>query len=106
MRKLLNLLLIGALAATFSCKDDDDDAKGYKFKDQNVMGKIANVNWAYADGYADLFDNGDEVRLEINLFLAQTETGCAVSFADGDQVFFNLPNETGLYKLNLNWNAP
>ena len=97
-------MLIFAMLATFSCKDDDGEGTHHNFKNQDASGKIANVSWSYQDGYASIYDVGDSKRIEVRLVLAQTMTGCDISsFAEGDQVFFDLPTVVGVYKLVLDW---
>ena len=80
-----------------------DDAKpSYNFHDQDVSGKIGNLAWEYADGYATIYGEDEDATLSISLFLAQTDQGCNVFIPEGDEVFFSLPLKTGLYKLKFN----
>lgn len=88
-----------AIVATsiFSCKDDAE-TPSYSFKNQDASGKIGNVAWTYADGYADIFEG----EIDVDLFLTQDGAeGCDVSSVDGDRVFFYIPNEVGVHRLNL-----
>ncbi|WP_133259729.1 hypothetical protein [Pseudochryseolinea flava] len=91
------VILFACLVVLFSCKDDDS-GPGYDFEDQDAMGEIDGKEWRYQDGYADVSNN--EVR--VTLMVAQDgESGCDVFLAEGDQVFFTVPAEKGIYKLSL-----
>jgi hypothetical protein len=95
MNKIGLLLLLAA--TVFSCKDDDDGKK-YDFKDQDLSGQIADQNWTYDDGYAEV--TGDN-KLSINILAAHDgPTGCEASW-QGDMVFFHCPNAVGLYELDF-----
>ena len=93
------IILFGCLAALFSCREEDS-GPGYNFKDQFVMGEIDGEGWRYQDGYAEI--NGD--KIEITLMVAQEDgvKACDVFLPEGDQVFFTVPADKGLYKLGLN----
>jgi hypothetical protein len=97
--KVLALLLISAVACS---KKEEAPMPAYSFKNQEVSGKINNVAWAYADGFADLFSSGSEPKVDIKLFLAQPSKGCNVVSVSGNQVFFFLPAKIGLYPLSFN----
>lgn len=95
---MLTRISILLFVVFISCSDDGE-SDSFKFKDQDAMGKIANVSWTYADGYADI--SGE--NLNVTLVLAQDgEQGCDISMPDGDMVFFTVPNQTGLVKLYFN----
>lgn len=93
IRSAFVLLMTSVL---FSCGGDDDDKK-YSFKDRDLSGKIGGSPWAYADGYSDISSG----TASITLTLAQDEEGCSIGFAEGNQVFFDVPAETGLYLLKF-----
>jgi hypothetical protein len=90
------------LVLTFACsKKEEAPAPAYSFKNQDAAGKINNVAWAYTDGYADV-SSGQEPFVHVKLFLAQSNKGCAITNATGNEVFFGLPAKVGLYNLNFN----
>lgn len=92
------IVLFVCLIAVFSCREDDS-GPGYNFKDQDAMGEIDGSEWRYQDGYADL--NDDEINLTLMIAQEDGDRGCDVFLPDGDQVFFTVPAEKGLYKLGL-----
>jgi hypothetical protein len=97
MKKTAFLLLLAA--TVFSCKDDKEEGNKYDFKDQELSGQIADENWIYDDGYAEVDGNN---RLRINLMDAHEGlTGCEAEWAQTDMVFFSCPNAVGLYELDF-----
>jgi hypothetical protein len=99
MRATFTILVMALL---LSCSKSDPPKPVYSFTNQDVAGKIENVAWTYADGFAQT-STGTDPRLSVNLFLTQSKKGCAVtSSITGDQVFFGLPAKVGLYTLSFN----
>jgi hypothetical protein len=93
--------LVSFIVLMFSCKDYDYGSIGYNFKNQHAMGEIAGQEWAYQNGYSDI----DDGNLHVTLMLSQDgQQGCEVFLADGDQVFFTVPADEGIYKLNFGSN--
>lgn len=92
------IALFVCLTVAFSCRENDS-GPGYNFKDQDAMGEIAGGEWRYQDGYADV--NGDEINLTLMSAQEDGGRGCDVFLPEGDQVFFSVPAEKGLYKLGL-----
>jgi hypothetical protein len=95
----LAFALTVAIAFT-SCGGDDDESPSFKFKDQDAQGKINNIAFAYADGFADV--DTDEIR--VTLTLEQPEDICN-SMPVGNTVTFHVDNEVKLSKLFLNLNT-
>jgi hypothetical protein len=95
--KFLTLLVIFAIACS---KKEEAPVPAYSFKNQDVSGKINNVAWAYADGYADV-TSGTDPKVDVKLLLTQSNKGCAITNATGNQVFFRLPAKVGLYTINF-----
>ncbi|XOV93067.1 MAG: hypothetical protein ACFHWX_23075 [Bacteroidota bacterium] len=92
--------LIFGLILTSCNKDDDGNGPTYDFKDQNLQGKIDGIDFNLGDGAVDLFNE----ELSFNLYSDQESTAACDLFGFGDfvQVFFAIPEETGLLELNLN----
>ncbi|MBT1702209.1 hypothetical protein [Chryseosolibacter indicus] len=83
----LTLALFFSIVIFISCSDDDESAtSAYKFDNVDATGKINNVPFTYADGYADISNN--EIR--ITLSLPQDNPGCAMFIPEGNQVFFTI----------------
>jgi hypothetical protein len=100
MKRTIAIFILVMLA--FSCKDDDS-GPGYNFKDQDAMGEIADVEWMYEDGYAEIIEG----TVRVTLIREQNgETGCDIFLPEDDQVFFRVPLEDGLYKLSLGGGDP
>lgn len=98
-----NFLFLSMLSvAAFSCKDDIENS-AYNFKDQNLTGKVDNVDWAYQTGYASQDGTSSGSMLYITLVQGHEGEGCSAS-PEGDHVFFTVPNATGLYKLKFDYN--
>lgn len=95
---LLPLALFFTIATFFSCSDDDEEStSAFKFENVDATGKINNVSFAYADGYADV--SNDEIR--ITLTLPQDEKGCAMFLPEGDHVFFTVDKEVKTTELKF-----
>lgn len=88
-----HILVLLAMITLLSCGGDDD--KKYKFKDQNLSGKIGGSAWTFADGYSDI-DGG---MADITLTLEQDGEGCDMGMPEGNRVFFYVPAAPGLYPL-------
>jgi hypothetical protein len=96
------VLFLMASLIGFSCKDDEDAKPKYEFKDQDLSGKIENVAWTYEEGTADA--NGN--TLSIDLFLDQVDPVCELfGFPEGNQVFFTVPNQVGVYELKFDFSG-
>jgi hypothetical protein len=100
MKRYYSSLVIVVAIAFTSCGGDDDNSPSFKFKDQDARGKINNVAFAYADGFADV--DTDEIR--VTLTLEQPEDICE-NMPEGNTVFFYVDNEVKLSKLFLDLNA-
>jgi hypothetical protein len=92
------------IALLVSCSDDEKTSS-YSFKDQDLKGKIGNVAWTFEDGFVEVETIEGELMLDFRMFQDQDEDACDVLFAEGNEVFFDVPNEVGLYKLHLNLNT-
>ena len=102
LRSIYVIQLIILSAFVLSCSgDDNDDAYKYSFKDRDLSGKIAGDNWTYADGRAEESTFDDELMLDVSLILAQDVPACETFGVEGDEVFFFIPREIGLYKLSV-----
>lgn len=99
MKRYYSLLLFASVLAFASCDDDEksSSSSSYKFKDQDLQGKINNESFLYDDGFADV---GDEY-IDITLVLPQNEDVCDLFNIEGNSVFFYVSNEIKLTKLSF-----
>lgn len=81
-----------------SCSDDGEKPV-YEFKEQPLSGKIGGAPWSYSAGIVSVTGEGEEGALHIDL-LTDVKDPCA-AFPGGDQVFFSVPNATGVYPLQF-----
>lgn len=101
-----NVLLFATLTFglfLISCNKDDEARPAYEFKDQNLQGKIDGIDFNLGDGVVDLFNE----ELSFNLYSDQESTAACDLFRFGEfvQVFFTIPDETGLVELFINFSS-
>lgn len=101
-RSILSPLFVLLTCLTLACSDDDEKGSSYSFKEQDLQGEIEGGSWTYADGYVETTTLEGVESLSVNLMLTQTSGACETFSIEGDQVFFTVPNEVGLYKLSFN----
>ncbi|MBL7833825.1 MAG: hypothetical protein JNK18_07720 [Cyclobacteriaceae bacterium] len=101
-RSILSPLFVLLTCLTLACSDDDEKGSSYSFKEQDLQGEIEGGRWTYADGYVETTTLEGVESLSVNLMLTQTSGACETFSIEGDQVFFTVPNEVGLYKLSFN----
>lgn len=101
VRSIFYTLLLSSTALLLSCSDDDEKGPSYSFKNQDLQGKIEGGSWTYADGYVETTTIEGVESLSVNLMLAQVDGACRNFSIEGDQVFFTVPNEVGVYKLKF-----
>jgi len=97
----LYALFFSLTALVASCSDDDEKGPSYSFKNQDLQGEIEGDNWTYADGYVETTTLEGVESLSVNLMLTQADGACETFSVEGDQVFFTVPNEVGVYKLKF-----
>lgn len=107
MKKLIYLLAIIPLVYISSCSDDKDDKdKGpkYSFEDQDLQGSINNKAYFFQSGTAEdsFFEEGN---LSIDLSDVSYDDSCSEFFLEGLSVFFEVPAQTGIYELSLDFSS-
>jgi len=92
MKNILLASVLGSLLA--ACGGGGSPPE---FIDQTAQGEIDGVPWVIGDGFASVDSDGS---MSIDLVLPQTETGCDIFVASGDEVIFSVPTaDPALYQL-------
>ncbi|WP_370086139.1 hypothetical protein [Ekhidna sp.] len=103
LKYLLSGFIIASVILLSSC-GGDDAGPAYNFIDQNLQGTIDGQNFVYGEGIVEA-SSFNEGKFSLDLYDEQEEiTDICDFFGFGDHVsiFFEIPDEIGLYELFLN----
>jgi len=99
MKSIILTAFTGCLFFFFSCSEDEE-TPGYNFLDQNLQGEIDGTSWIFRTGTAEPSSSMPN-QLSIEMVNEEIIDPCSQFFFDQEQIFFSVPNQLGLYQLDL-----
>ena len=97
--KFILLSIFSFLLFLTSC-NDEDSGPSFEFKDQNLQGIIDGIPFEFGEGTVEsTFLNEGQLSFDLLDQEEQYDNVCDISFGDEVRVFFDAPNEVGVYEL-------
>lgn len=104
--KKLTLLFAIALAAFLTSCSSEEEGTSLDFKDQPIQGMVEGEAWSMTHGLAVLSEDQDSnLIFDIDIYSATDQVNDVCdAWPSGNRIFFNVPNEIGVYNLSFNLN--